>query len=221
MSSEFVRNIHHTKLRGKTTEPLDTNIQNDILSDENNAYIRNEDPNYPSEHYVLLTGSLETDQLKSGESDILAVQKDNKHGVTLKPKHAKITSKTNTIKVSENKPLEFELDDTQVKLNQDSIKALNKQMVFAGNDWFSYYGDEKDEITVDNISKDSSLKGEPCKIIFYYADNKHDDLSLKIGEPTKITLSKEENSYIEIKMIEYMGNKKILSINPLEPIEPI
>lgn len=220
MSSEFVRNIHHTKLRGKTTEPLDTNIQNDILSDENNAYIRNEDPKAPYEHYVLLTGSLETDQLKSGKSDILAIQKDNKHGVTLKPKHTKITTKTDTIKVSENKPLEFELDDTQVKLNQDSIKALNKQMVFAGNDWFYLYNEE-DEITVDNISKDSSLKGEPCKIIFYYADNKHDDLSSKIGEPTKVTLSNEENSHIKIKIIEYMGNKKILSIYPIEPIEPI
>ena len=252
MSSEFVRNIHHTKLRGKTTEPLDTNIQNDILSDENNAYIRNEDPKSPYEHYVLLTGSLETDELNSSESAILEVQKNSKHSITLKPKHTKITTKTDTIKVSENKPLEFELDDTQVKTNKENIEInktaiaknagdikrntnsigdnnsaiiqnrnnltkLNKLMVFAGNDWFSYFSYEGDKITVDidNISKDSSLKGEPCKMIFYYADNKHNDFSLKIGEPTKITTN---DGTVKIQMIEYMGNKKILSNDPIKPI---
>lgn len=158
MSSEFVRNIHHTKLRGKTTEPLDTNIQNDILSDENNAYIRNEDPNNPAEHYTLLTGSLETDQLKSGESDILAIQKDNKHGVTLKPKHTKITTKTDTIKVSENKPLEFELDDTQVKTNKENIE-INKTAIAKNAGDIKKNTDDIDDLKKNNLNINSYYNG--------------------------------------------------------------
>lgn len=150
MAKKFVRNITHTNLRAKDkpNEPLYTNVQNDLLSDEHDAFIRNEDANQPDEHYVLLTGNVETDRVDSSDSDILSVEKHDKHGLTFHPKHVKIastdkdildftedkphefkahpkhtkiTTKNDELKVSEDKPLEFEIDDTQVKTNREKI----------------------------------------------------------------------------------------------------
>lgn len=150
MAKKFVRNITHTNLRAKDkpNEPLYTNVQNDLLSDEHDAFIRNEDANQPDEHYVLLTGNVETDRVDSSDSDILSVEKHDKHGLTFHPKHVKIdstdkdildftedkpheftahpkhtkiTTKNDELKVSEDKPLEFEIDDTQVKTNRKKI----------------------------------------------------------------------------------------------------
>lgn len=157
MAEKFVRNITHTNLRAKDkpNEPLYTNVQNDLLSDEHDAFIRNEDANQPDEHYVLLTGNVETDRVDSSDSDILSVEKHDKHGLTFHPKHVKIgstdkdildftedkphefkahpkhtkiTTKNDELKVSEDKPLEFEIDDTQVKTNKDNIETNRKKI---------------------------------------------------------------------------------------------
>lgn len=54
MAKKFVRNITNSKLRGMSKEPLDTNVQNDLLSDEEDAFIRNK-----NEYHCL------TDNIKS------------------------------------------------------------------------------------------------------------------------------------------------------------
>lgn len=157
MAKKFVRNITHTNLRAKDkpNEPLYTNVQNDLLSDEHDAFIRNEDADQPDEHYVLLTGNVETDRVDSSDSDILSVEKHDKHGLTFHPKHVKIgstdkdildftedkpheftahpkhtkiTTKNGELKVSEDKPLEFEIDDTQVKTNREKIADHEKRI---------------------------------------------------------------------------------------------
>lgn len=53
MAKEFVRNIKETKLRGKNIEPLYTNEQNDLLSDKEHAYIRNNDWYFPLTQAIL------------------------------------------------------------------------------------------------------------------------------------------------------------------------
>lgn len=70
MSKRFTRNIKDTKLKGNPKEPLYTNNQNDLLSDDKDAYIRNQD-----EYHCL------TDNIKSltTDSDLMSVKKTGKN----------------------------------------------------------------------------------------------------------------------------------------------
>lgn len=70
MSKRFTRNIKDTKLTGEIKEPLYTNNQNDLLSDDKDAYIRNQD-----EYHCL------TDNIKSltTDSDLMSVKKTGKN----------------------------------------------------------------------------------------------------------------------------------------------
>lgn len=109
MSNRFVRNIQHHKIPA-TEEPLYTNQQNDIISDDNNIYIRHRDK------YLLIasadgSGSGLT-KIFSDNPDLLSVTTEN-GVVKLSPKVAppKITSKDETvIKVNylENNVIELE-----------------------------------------------------------------------------------------------------------------
>lgn len=53
MAKKFVRNITNTKLTGENKEPLYTNVQNDILSDDTDIYIRNQDTYFPLTKSIL------------------------------------------------------------------------------------------------------------------------------------------------------------------------
>lgn len=53
MAKKFVRNITNTKLTGDNKEPLYTNVQNDILSDDKDIYIRNQDEYFPLTKSIL------------------------------------------------------------------------------------------------------------------------------------------------------------------------
>lgn len=53
MAKKFVRNITNTKLTGDNKEPLYTNVQNDILSDDKDIYIRNQDTYFPLTKSIL------------------------------------------------------------------------------------------------------------------------------------------------------------------------
>lgn len=109
MSNRFVRNIQHHKIPA-TEEPLYTNQQNDIISDDNNIYIRHRDK------YLLIAsadGSANgLTKIFSDNPDLLSVTTEN-GVVKLSPKVAppKITSKDETvIKVNylENNVIELE-----------------------------------------------------------------------------------------------------------------
>lgn len=71
MAKKFVRNITNSKLRGNNKEPLDTNVQNDLLSDEEDAFIRNK-----NEYHCL------TDNIKSisiTDNDLIKVNTTGKN----------------------------------------------------------------------------------------------------------------------------------------------
>ena len=95
MSNRFVRNIQHHKIPA-TEEPLYTNQQNDIISDDNNIYIRHRDK------YLLIAsadGSANgLTKIFSDNPDLLSVTTEN-GVVKLSPKvkPPKITSKDETV----------------------------------------------------------------------------------------------------------------------------
>lgn len=139
MSNRFVRNIQHHKIPA-TEEPLYTNQQNDIISDDNNIYIRHRDK------YLLIAsadGSANgLTKIFSDNPDLLSVTTEN-GVVKLSPKVAppKITSKDETvIKVNylENNVIELEplgatkkdvkdLSDIIDKITTDYTKEITSQ----------------------------------------------------------------------------------------------
>lgn len=139
MSNRFVRNIQHHKIPA-TEEPLYTNQQNDIISDDNNIYIRHRDK------YLLIAsadGSANgLTKIFSDNPDLLSVTTEN-GVVKLSPKVAppKITSKDETvIKINylENNVIELEplgatkkdvkdLSDIIDKITTDYTKEIASQ----------------------------------------------------------------------------------------------
>lgn len=139
MSNRFVRNIQHHKIPA-TEEPLYTNQQNDIISDDNNIYIRHRDK------YLLIAsadGSANgLTKIFSDNPDLLSVTTEN-GVVKLSPKVTppKITSKDETvIKVNylENNVIELEplgatkkdvkeLSDIIDKITTDYTKEITSQ----------------------------------------------------------------------------------------------
>lgn len=81
MSKKFVRNVTGTNLREENgkVEPFDTNVQNDLLSDETDVYVRQEKSEKINSQYHCLTDSVKevisnsdlvtTDNFEHGESD--------------------------------------------------------------------------------------------------------------------------------------------------------
>ena len=72
MARKFTRNITGTTLRGENKEPLHTNKQNDLLSDEEDAFIRNND-----DYHCL------TDNIKEITSPNIIVNRIDKNTVEL------------------------------------------------------------------------------------------------------------------------------------------
>lgn len=75
MSKKFVRNITGSKLRGDKVEPLHTNVQNDLLSDEEDVFVRNK------KEYHALTDNLKTEEFKAGS--FLGIRDKSKNGLTI------------------------------------------------------------------------------------------------------------------------------------------
>lgn len=74
MSREFVRNIKNTKIKGDIKEPLGTNLQNDLLSDDEDVAIRNQND------YHILTDNIKT---ITSANELLTVNKTGKNSVEL------------------------------------------------------------------------------------------------------------------------------------------
>lgn len=101
MARKFVRNITGTKLRGKNKEPLKTNIQNDILSDEEDAYIRNKD------EYHCLTDNLK--DLTTSTPSIVTI-KNGKNSSNIDVKETKIESESERITINNPNPNDFKIN---------------------------------------------------------------------------------------------------------------
>lgn len=120
MSKKFVRNITNTKLKGDNKEPLYTNIQNDILSDDEDVYVRNQ-----KEYHCL------TDNIKEVKTtnDVIEVEKTGKNEVTLTGKKTEIESLNNTMNVVELETNKFTLENKIASKEVAETGVNNEQLM--------------------------------------------------------------------------------------------
>lgn len=83
MAYKFTRNITDTKIKGDVQEPLQTNVQNDLLSDGEDVAIRNKD------EYHLLTDNLKT---VTSPDELLTVTETGKNSIQLQVKEVELTN---------------------------------------------------------------------------------------------------------------------------------
>ena len=144
MAKEFVRNIKETKLRGKNIEPLYTNEQNDLLSDKQHAYIRNNDFYFPLTQAIL---------------DLVSENDDGKNPV--KPK-VKIDGKENTATLTwdtkalgnnfkEKTPIKIIVDDEYnqiiIGIDDEALYRFMKPYFTSSNDIIVDFDDKKQTIS--------------------------------------------------------------------------
>lgn len=112
MAKKFVRNITNTKLEGANKEPLFTNIQNDILSDNENVYIRNKNEYFPLTKSIL--------DIKSPNQSIkIRKTKNTVYIDTTQSEEIKDLNKPKLIKVT--RPLKKSETDKEITLSLDPI----------------------------------------------------------------------------------------------------
>lgn len=125
MSRKFVRNITGTNLRenGQPTEPLDTNVQNDLLSDGEDVFVRNKDDYHP------ITDDIKTITvpIESG-NDSIKVEKTDKNTAKLIGQMIDVSSENEGLTVTvdkvengDNRELNFSLE-----LNETSIASSDE-----------------------------------------------------------------------------------------------
>lgn len=140
MAKKFVRNITNTRCKGRNQEPLETNRQNDILSDEHDVYIRNKD------YYHCLTNAIQKIESKN---DSIIVSKKDKNTVELEyvggdggggtpgtSTPTEIISKSKYIDVKEVGTNKFELSTGQLELELEEIRKLIEGLEQGGEDDF-------------------------------------------------------------------------------------
>ena len=125
MARKFVRNITGTKLKGKNKEPLKTNMQNDLLSDDEHVYVRNKD------EYHCLTDNLK--ELTTSTPSIVTI-KNNKNSANIDVKNCsnieveetEINSKNERLIVENPEPNKFNLDLNVEDIEQDLVNLNDK-----------------------------------------------------------------------------------------------
>src|SRR5699024_12690048 len=97
MARKFVRNITGTNLGGSKLnknedkiEPFDTNVQNDILNDDEDIFIRQEKSDKVDDGYICLTDNIKN--ITSG-NDVTEVEHTDKNEMHIVTKETIITSK--------------------------------------------------------------------------------------------------------------------------------
>ena len=209
MAKKFVRNITNTKLEGADKEPLFTNVQNDILSDGKDAYIRNRNEYFP------LTKSI-TD-IKSEDKSVKITRKNSTvyiknlagGGGDLK------TPKTITVR----KPIQKEETEDNITLSLDPTIAnlANPKEIKASYPIIKTETDK--EITfglkplAEQIEVAGRLKKEATdKGVKLFTDDK----KLQVTSPLE---KKEENEFIKLSIDPKALNKKEKGINVIAPLE--
>lgn len=117
MARKFVRNITGTKLKGENKEPLKTNMQNDLLSDDEDVYVRNKDD------YHCLTDNLK--DLTTSTPSIVTI-KNGKNSSNIDVKETKLESESEIITINNPNPNDFKIN---IDLsNYALIKDLNNHI---------------------------------------------------------------------------------------------
>lgn len=152
MARKFVRNITGTKLRGKKNEiePLYTNLQNDLLSDDEDVFIRNID------EYHCITDNIKEVNVDSGNIQVV----NNKNDTVIK--HTPTVVRVNNDPESK-KYLEVNKKDSHIydiKFLPDSLKDFINNEVKKSNEMIlnHIHLDEIDpRISYNTESKDFNL----------------------------------------------------------------
>lgn len=101
MSKKFVRNITNTRIKGAIQEPLNTNVQNDLLSDDEDVAVRNKD------EYHLLTDNVKS--ITSG-NDGIKVKVTGKNSRELVAKIVELTTETDEVSITNPETNVFTID---------------------------------------------------------------------------------------------------------------
>lgn len=209
MAKKFVRNITNTKLEGAGKEPLFTNVQNDILSDGKNAYIRNRNEYFP------LTKSI-TD-IKSEDKSVKITR--NNSTVYIKNLAGGDKDLTNPKTIRVRKPIQKEETEDNITLSLDPTIAnlANPKEIKASYPIIKTETDK--EITfglkplAEQIEVAGTLKKEATeKGVKLFTDNK----KLQVTSPLE---KKEENEVIKLSIDPKALNVKEKGINVIAPLE--
>lgn len=142
MAKKFVRTITDTKLKGKDIEPLITNKQNDLLSDEHDVYVRNKD------YYHCLTNAIQKIESKN---ESIVVSKKDKNTVVLEYTGdgggtgevipVKLESLSKYIDVEKIEENHFQLSTEQLEIELEEIRKLIENMGQPEDDFLGDYNE--------------------------------------------------------------------------------
>ena len=131
MSRKFVRNITGTNLGGSKLnknedkiEPFDTNVQNDILNDNEDIFIRQEKSDKVDNGYICLTDNIKN--ITSG-NDVTEVEHTDKNEMHIETKETIITSKPDLIKVDKKGTNNYELEVPKADKNEAEKGVSNSK----------------------------------------------------------------------------------------------
>lgn len=136
MAKRFTRNITDTVLTGKEKEPLYTNVQNDLLSDDNHVYVRNKND------YHCLTNAIQ--EIESKNDNLIVERIDNK--VTLEvigggggepiPLDLKMESLSKYLDIEKKSDQHFIFSTEQLEIEIANIYKKIEEMGNGGEDDF-------------------------------------------------------------------------------------
>lgn len=131
MARKFVRNITGTNLGGSKLnknedkiEPFDTNVQNDILNDDEDIFIRQEKSDKVDDGYICLTDNIKN--ITSG-NDVTEVEHTDKNEIHIETKETIITSKPDLIKVDKKGTNNYELEVPKADKNEAEKGTSNSK----------------------------------------------------------------------------------------------
>lgn len=199
MSSSFVRTIKHRKAPA-TTEPLYTNVQNDIISDPNEIWIRHRG------HYETLTGSV-VDTITTN-SDLLEVHYDRKkRQLTLIPKDTDVLKYLSS---SDNSLLEVERVDQHTAILHPKYGKSITNILSANEAMLKVIRDNDNQVTLQPILPDVS--SDNPDLLGVTKDEKNNKIILSPKQkPLTIVNQSEDVS------LDYDNKSNTLKINDIPP----
>lgn len=177
MSKEFVRTIKNTRIKGDIVEPFYTNVQNDILNDDENIYIRKEKSEKVPDKYHCLTDNIKTITVPKN-NDVIEVKKTSKNVRQLIAKETVINSLDDRLLINKNSTNNYDLDLDLSEI-ENEVSNLKERSAALEND----VNDLQDKVTAleSNINE---LENNNMTLQNKYDDleNKYDDLEIKVND---------------------------------------
>lgn len=125
MAKKIVRNITNTIVRGSKAEPFKTNVQNDLLNDDEDVFVRNRD------HYHAITDDIKKIHIPA-KNDLISVEVIDKNNVRLIGKRAQLTSLDERFQIitkqSGYNEFEFDLDLSTIEGKISSLESENSSL---------------------------------------------------------------------------------------------